>query len=140
MQDRPTAIELIAAVHQFLEQELLPAQEDQRLRFRTRVAANALAILQRELTAGPALIEEEYERLRALLPASSGDPADGALTTAEDRAHAARVLRLRVARHIRDGAADHGPWREAVIQATLASVQAKLAVSAPASGARRDRA
>lgn len=125
MQDRPTALELVAAVQHFLETEILPAQEDQRLRFRTRIAANVLAILQRELSAGPAPIEQEYDRLRTLLPngAETFDPAD--------MPAAIRAMRLQLARQIRAGEADHDPWRAAVMTSTLAAVRAKLAISNP---------
>jgi hypothetical protein len=46
--DRPNARELAAAVHDFLEQEILPILDDHRLRFRTLVAMNALSIVERE--------------------------------------------------------------------------------------------
>jgi hypothetical protein len=50
--DRPAAAELVEAVREFLEQEILPGLEDHRLRFRTLVAMNALGIAVRELAAG----------------------------------------------------------------------------------------
>src|SRR4051812_46875744 len=53
MADRPTAAELAAAVREFLESELLPLFDDPRLRFRTRVAMNALGIVEREVAAPP---------------------------------------------------------------------------------------
>ena|SRR5438309_1289872 len=56
MSERPTPAELVAAARDFLEQELLPTLEDERLRFRTRVAANALAIACRELDSAPGLL------------------------------------------------------------------------------------
>ena len=116
MQDRPDAAELIAAVRHFLEHEVLPIQQEQRGKFRTLIAANALAIVERELHAGPAPIQRERERLRALLGTRYGEvPA----------------LRLELARRIRSGEADHAPWREAVFAATLASVEAKLAIANP---------
>lgn len=123
MQDRPTVVELIAAVRHFLEEEILPIQNDQRVRFRTRVAANALTIAQRELAAGGALIDREIERLQALL-----DQQD---TIAETREEEGRRLRLALAQQIRAGAADHGPWRQRVFASALASVRAKLLVSNP---------
>jgi Domain of unknown function (DUF6285) len=49
--DRPTPIELAEAVREFLEREILPTVDDHRLRFRTLVAINGLAILRRELEA-----------------------------------------------------------------------------------------
>jgi hypothetical protein len=53
MSDRPTAQELTEAILEFLEGEILPTVGDQRLRFRTLVAMNALGIVQRELAALP---------------------------------------------------------------------------------------
>ena len=49
MPDRPNASELIEAVFEFLASEVLPTADDQRLRFRTLVAMNALGIARREL-------------------------------------------------------------------------------------------
>lgn len=46
--DRPNARELAAAVHEFLETEILPTLDDPRMRFRTLVAMNALSIVERE--------------------------------------------------------------------------------------------
>jgi hypothetical protein len=51
MPDRPTAPELIEAVFEFLSGELLPTLDDHRMKFRTLVAMNALAIARRELAA-----------------------------------------------------------------------------------------
>ncbi len=49
MHDRPTAVELVNAVRQFLESELLPTLTDARLKFQTLIAANVLSIAEREL-------------------------------------------------------------------------------------------
>ena len=49
MPDRPNASELIEAVFEFLADEVLPTADDQRLKFRTLVAMNALGIARREL-------------------------------------------------------------------------------------------
>ena len=49
MSERPTAPELVEAILEFLGGEILPTIEDQRLRFRTLVAMNALSIVYREL-------------------------------------------------------------------------------------------
>lgn len=67
MQDRPSAPELVAAVRDFLEHEIAPNQRDQRLRFRTLVAINALTILHRELEQEEELIREEVQDLVQLL-------------------------------------------------------------------------
>jgi len=47
--ERPTAPELVEAILEFLGGEILPTVTDQRLRFRTLVAMNALSIVYREL-------------------------------------------------------------------------------------------
>jgi hypothetical protein len=65
-QDRPTAAELAAAVREFLERDVMSATEG-RVQFHTRVAVNALGMIERELTLGPAFEEAEYTRARALL-------------------------------------------------------------------------
>lgn len=46
--DRPTSAELVVAVHEFLETEILPTIDAQRVRFRMLVAMNALSIVARE--------------------------------------------------------------------------------------------
>jgi hypothetical protein len=59
MPDRPTAPELIEAVFEFLSGELLPTLDDHRMKFRTLVAMNALAIARRELEADTEWPSEE---------------------------------------------------------------------------------
>lgn len=65
MSDRPTAAELVEAVAEFLAEEVLPAADDHRLKFRTLVALNALAIASRELAASNnlSLSDEEVTQL-----------------------------------------------------------------------------
>jgi hypothetical protein len=61
-QDRPTAAELVAAVREFLERDVMAATEG-RVQFHTRVAVNVLNTVERELQLGPDL--ETAERIRA---------------------------------------------------------------------------
>ena len=69
--DRPDALELLEAVSEFLSREILPALDDHRLRFRTLVALNALAIADRELRddgprdLSPAELRALADRIRA---------------------------------------------------------------------------
>ena len=79
MPDRPTAPELIEAVFEFLSGELLPTLDDHRLKFRTLVAMNALAIARRELEASNTVLlgEEQAADLAARIRA--GRPPDDAL-------------------------------------------------------------
>ena len=73
MREQPTAAELIDAVAEFITREIAPTLSG-RLAFHARVAANALAIVKRELEQGPAADRADAARLAALL-GMDGDPA-----------------------------------------------------------------
>lgn len=105
--DVPTAGQLVEAVREFLERDVLPAASG-RQRFHALVAANLLAMVERELADGPRQAGEHRERLAAL-----GFGSDGEL-----------------ARAIRAGELDerYGEVRSALLE----SVAAKLAVANPA--------
>ena len=66
MYDRPEISELVAAVREFVERRALPALEGHTA-FHARVAANALAIVERQLRLGAESEAAERLRLRALL-------------------------------------------------------------------------
>lgn len=66
MQDQPSSIELIGAVENFMR-DVAMKQLQGHAAFHARVAANALAIIKRELELGPAQSESEMKRLHALL-------------------------------------------------------------------------
>jgi len=66
MQDQPHPHEIIAAVAEFLRSAVAP-KADPLIAFQTRVAANALDIVRRQLELAPAAEAEELERLTALL-------------------------------------------------------------------------
>ena len=104
--DVPTMTELVEAVREYLETDVLAATEG-RVRFHARVAINVLAMVERELAAGAALAAAHSERLAAL---GVGDDAE-------------------LARAIRAGALDDR-WDE-VIDAVAASVADKLSVANP---------
>jgi hypothetical protein len=107
--DVPTAAELVEAVREFLEADVLAAT-DGRVRFHTRVAINVLAMVERELVAGPDQAVAHRARL-----ASLGFADDAALAAA-----------------IRRGDLDDR-WSE-VKAAVSASVADKLAVANPRYG------
>src|SRR5262245_36328426 len=71
MQYQPSAGELLAAIAELLEDDLLPAVPDA-LKHRTRVAANLARILEREEALGPAAAARERERLAALVGGGGG--------------------------------------------------------------------
>lgn len=128
MQDRPTALELLQAVRDLLEKEILPKLTDLRLRYHTLIAVNVLRILERE-------IPDEEERLRAELRAlgellnlsPSAPPGDPALLRQ-------RVLEANreLCERIRQGLADSGPWRERVLAHVRHAVEEKLGINNPA--------
>ena len=64
--NRPNNAELFAAVSGFLKDDVLPKLTGNEA-YHLRVAMNALSILEREMSAAPALDAAETERLYALL-------------------------------------------------------------------------
>ncbi len=104
--DVPSAIELLDAVREFLEREVMTSP-DGRVAFHARVAANVLSMVARELALGPQHAAAEERRLASL----------GLSSQAE------------LAAAIRSGALDDR-WDEvwAVVRATVAD---KLSVTNP---------
>jgi hypothetical protein len=90
--DAPSTVELIEAVREWLEGDVLAATEG-RLQYHTRVAINALSIVERELQLGAAHHEAHLDRLRVL-----GVADDAALAAAirsgelDDRLDEVRTL------------------------------------------------
>lgn len=126
MQDRPTAEELTDAVSQFLLSELAPSLSDPRLRFRTLIAANLMAIVTRELRAGDAPLRDEWRSLAALLGHHEPPPAAVAeLRTGLD------ALGRELCARIRAGDADSGPWAEAAHAYAESAVTARLQIANP---------
>lgn len=127
MQDRPTVLELLAAVRGFLEDDVVPVLEGRR-RFHARVAANVLGIVERELAGEAAHLGAEHQRLAALL-GEPGEPMAG------DVRAAVRALTERLAERIRTGEADAGAFARAVRAHVRATVVEKLHVAKPRHGA-----
>ena len=92
MPDRPNALELIEAVAEFLAEEVLPAAEDHRLKFRTLVALNALGIAARELRASNNLLLAPDEAAALARRIRAGDPPEDALPLLKE--HVAAKLRI----------------------------------------------
>jgi hypothetical protein len=104
--DIPSAAQLLDAVREFLEAEVLPVTEG-RVRFHVRVAANVVGVVARELVLGPAQAAAHAGRLDAL-----GVHSDAELAAA-----------------IRSGALD--TRAQQVRDAVRATVADKLAVANP---------
>jgi len=106
LHDRPSLAELVVAVREFVERDVLPAVEG-RVQFHTRVAVNVLGMIEREITLGPA---QEQEHAAAL----------ARLGVADDTALAAAI---------RNGSLDNRI--DEVVDVVRAAVRAKLEVANP---------
>jgi hypothetical protein len=118
-------VELVNAVRQYLESELLPTLTDQRLKFQTLIAANVLSIAERELQTEEAVLSEEYAYCADLLKL---DEAPRKLT---DLRAAVRAANERLSADIRNGVYDD-PARFASLARVLRQfVERKLRVANP---------
>ncbi|HEY1523258.1 MAG TPA: DUF6285 domain-containing protein [Solirubrobacteraceae bacterium] len=103
--DQPDAQTLIEAVREFLAKEVEP-QTEGRLRYHVKVAANVLAIVERELRLGEAQAAAHQDRLRRLGFRDDDDLAaairagalDGRLAELEPELRAMVADKLAVAR------------------------------------------
>lgn len=113
MQDRPTVDELLEAVSEFLERDVMAVEG--RVGFHGRVARNVVEIVRRELELGPAADAREIEGLRALL----GDDCPRDL----------RAANAELARRIRAGDVDER--RGEVVDHLRATAIDKLGIASP---------
>lgn len=104
--DRPTAIELLEAVREWMERDLM-AGVDGRLQFHTRVAMNIIDIVRREIELGP---DQESRHAEMLATFGVSDDAE-------------------LAASIRDGI--HDDDLEAVLRRLRPVIEDKLLVANP---------
>jgi Domain of unknown function (DUF6285) len=90
--DRPTALELIEAVTEFLSTEVLPEATDHRAKFRTLVALNALGIAYRELESNENLLLSDEEAAEIARRIRAGDVREGDHSLLKE--HVAAKLRI----------------------------------------------
>ncbi|MSO36701.1 MAG: hypothetical protein EXQ69_00445 [Acidimicrobiia bacterium] len=112
LHDRPSAAELVIAVREYLEQDVMPSTEG-RVAFHARVAANVLRMVERELTLAATQTAQESERLVQLLG------HEGTI----------RELTIELAKAIRAG--DWDTRQADVHKCVRATVRAKLEVANP---------
>jgi hypothetical protein len=125
--DRPSALELLRAVGDFLEQDLLPAIPDRSLRYQILIAVSALRMAERELPDEGRRLRSELAALGDLLRLPA-EPAPADLSALRRSVlHANRELCDR----IRGGLADQGPWRDRVLRHLETAVEDKLRISNP---------
>ena len=126
MQDRPDARELLEAVRNFLEEQVVPVLEGTR-KFHARVAANVLAIVAREIGDEDGVLRAEWRQLVALLKPAAAEPPQGLSALRAE----VRALNAMLADRIRQGDADEGPWRAEVLAHLRITAAARLAIANP---------
>ena len=125
MQDRPTAVELLEAAADFVEREVLPATKG-RVQFQSRVVANVMRIVAREIQLEDRSLRAEVKALARLL--AEPDPH---LHGLDDLQKASHQLGDKLSAKIRAGEADNGAWREQVLFVVRQSVEDKLKIANP---------
>ncbi len=124
MQDRPSYDELLAAVEQFLDAEIVPNVPGSR-GFHARVAANAIRIVRRELSNEGEQLATEWSGLDTILgPADRPAGREELRTALHERNEALCAL-------IRGGNADDGEAARQVFDHVRRTVRDKLTVSDP---------
>ncbi len=125
MNDRPDAVELLNAVRDFVEGELVPRLSG-RERYHARVAANVVAIVAREIECEEDQLLAEWRRLGTLLD----DPGPAPARRRELR-DGVRARSEVLVERIRAGDADGGAFREAALCHLRRTVADKLEVARP---------
>ena len=125
MQDRPTARELLAAVREFLEADVVEELEGVK-RFHARVAANVLAIVEREIASEEQILLAEWSRLARVLEIAGTPPA-----RLDELRASVRGLTETLVGRIRRGEADREPFGRVVREHVRETVREKLRVANP---------
>ena len=125
MQDRPSSIELLEAAAQFIEREIVPVTDGQR-QFQSRVVANVMRIVAREIQIGETLMRDEVDQLAALL----GESKPHIHSSSDVREAGLRLVEA-LSERIRAGDADQGSFRDQVMQLTRRLVEDKLRIDNP---------
>ena len=131
MQDRPTSTQLLAAVREFLQREVVPTLGDHRQKFRALIAANVLGVVERELAGEETRLRAEWARLGALLGGEAGAPGGAPPGTLDELRAAIDARKRALCARIQAGEADDGPWRLDVLAYARWAVEEKLRVANP---------
>jgi Domain of unknown function (DUF6285) len=122
MHDRPNPDEIVAAVRDYLERELIPTLADPRLRFQTLVAANVLGIVERQLQGEEAQLLAEA----TMLPTAGAVPQ-----RLSELRQAVRAGNQRLCEQIRNGDFDEPEHFRALSLQLRQPVIEKLKVANP---------
>jgi hypothetical protein len=128
VQQPPTAAELLSTVVEVLTDEVVPALTGP-VQHHARVAANLVAIVERETRLGGAAAARERAAIAALLDSDDSDDSDdgGEVDGVADLA----TLRARLAAALRSGMADDGTIDENVWRTLMAVVRDDLSIAKP---------
>jgi hypothetical protein len=124
MQHPPTASQLLTAVAELLNDEILSALSGP-VQHKARVAASLVGIIEREIRLGPATRVEEHRLLGEILELTGqGSPMDPLISDPD--------LRLsRVAKALREGAASDPEIHAEVWERLMRIVRADLVIAKP---------
>lgn len=127
MYDRPTALELLEAACQHLEQHVIPALKgDRKLYFQTLVAVNVLKIVGRDLQEGLGFLIDEWARLNLLEGVAMPLPEDPELY-----AEAIKDRNKALCAAIRLGEFTTPERRASLLDHLMVSLREQLAVANP---------
>ena len=126
MQQPPTAAELLAIVGEVLADEVVPVLTGP-VQHHARVAANLVAIVERELRLGGDAARRERVAIAALLGVDVGVDVG----VDDDRAGDLAALRGRLAAELRRGMADDDTSNERVWHMLMAVARDDLAIAKP---------
>src|SRR2546426_6951624 len=124
MQDRPTTDELLGAIEAFLDSEVVPNLAGSR-GFHSRVAANAIRIVRRELALSEEQMAAEWEGLNEVLGRRAKPATQKAL------AKAIRARNAELCERIRAGDGEPALESDQVFEHVRRTVAAKLRVCDP---------
>lgn len=127
MYDRPTIAELMDAIRNHLETQIIPAvHDDRKLYYQTLIAANLMKIIEREMQTGAEQLREEWTRLNFVQGVDMLYPGDSNKVR-DSLAERNRQL----CEEIKAGRYDYQPKRAALSEHLLVTTRQQLEVSNP---------
>jgi Domain of unknown function (DUF6285) len=130
VQQPPTAAELLSAVVEVLTDNVVPALTGP-AQHNARVAANLVAIVERELRLGGDAATRERAAITALLGDRTSDLAPSDLAPSDLAPSDLAMLRARLAAELRSGMADDETTDAIVWRTLMAAVRDDLAIAKP---------
>jgi hypothetical protein len=123
---RPTATELLEAVEQFLQTEILPTLTNARLRYQMLVAIHVLNVVERELFCEEEHLREEWQVLNEVL--GEIGPLPATLCGLREAVHTGNV---NLCARIRAGEFDEPARFRSVLQVVRQEVERKAELNRP---------